>query len=44
MLPNGGTIVEHDPTATYTWGLPEALNLFDAKTRTALGSHAERAR
>jgi hypothetical protein len=38
MLPNGGTLVETSPTATYTWGLPEALNLFDPKTRSALGN------
>jgi phospholipid/cholesterol/gamma-HCH transport system substrate-binding protein len=36
-LPNNGTITETNPTSTYTWGVPEALNLFDSKTRAALG-------
>lgn len=34
-LPQGGTIVEGG--GTYTSGIPETLNLFDAGTRTALG-------
>jgi virulence factor Mce-like protein len=38
MLPNNGTITETNAQATYTWGLPEALNLFDPKTRRALGT------
>jgi virulence factor Mce-like protein len=37
MLPNNGTITETGAQATYTWGVPEALNLFDPKTRAALG-------
>jgi phospholipid/cholesterol/gamma-HCH transport system substrate-binding protein len=36
MLPDGGTIVEG--AGTYTWGLPEALDLFDPATRSALGN------
>lgn len=35
MLPDGATLVEHG--GTYTHGVPETLDLFDAKTRTALG-------
>src|SRR5207244_13568818 len=35
MLPDGATIVEGPNT--YTWGIPETLNLFDPATRTALG-------
>lgn len=37
-LPNNGTIFEHNPISTYYNGLPEALNLFDAKTRRGLGT------
>jgi virulence factor Mce-like protein len=37
LLPNNGTIMETNAMSTYTWGVPEALNLFDAKTRAALG-------
>jgi ABC-type transporter Mla subunit MlaD len=37
MLPNGGMIVETNPTSTYTLGVSDALNLFDTPTRTALG-------
>jgi phospholipid/cholesterol/gamma-HCH transport system substrate-binding protein len=37
MLANGGTLIERNPVSSYTWGIPEALNLFDAKTRNALG-------
>jgi phospholipid/cholesterol/gamma-HCH transport system substrate-binding protein len=37
VLPNGGTLIETNSISTYTWGLPEALNLFDPKTRNALG-------
>lgn len=37
MLPDGGTITEFSEHASYTWGLPDMLNLFDAKTRAALG-------
>jgi ABC-type transporter Mla subunit MlaD len=36
MLANGGTIVERNAVSSYTWGIPEALNLFDSKTRNAL--------
>jgi ABC-type transporter Mla subunit MlaD len=35
-LPDGATIVESG--GTYTWGIPETLNLFDPATRTALGN------
>jgi ABC-type transporter Mla subunit MlaD len=37
MLPNGGTITENSQANSYTWGLPDALNLFNPKTRNALG-------
>ena len=37
VLPHGGTLFEANSISTYTWGLPEALNLFDPKTRNALG-------
>jgi virulence factor Mce-like protein len=36
VLPNGGTIAEG--ANTYTWGIPETLNLFDPPTRAALGN------
>jgi ABC-type transporter Mla subunit MlaD len=36
MLPGGGTITELDQHGSYTWGIPDALNLFDAKTRSAM--------
>jgi virulence factor Mce-like protein len=36
-LPDGATITETNPIKTFTWGLPEALNLLNPKTRTALG-------
>jgi len=35
MLADGATITEG--SNTYTWGIPETLNLFDPATRTALG-------
>jgi ABC-type transporter Mla subunit MlaD len=35
-LPDGATLVEGGNT--YTWGIPETLNLFDPATRTALGN------
>jgi phospholipid/cholesterol/gamma-HCH transport system substrate-binding protein len=35
-LPDGATITEGG--GTYTWGIPEMLNLFDPATRTALGN------
>jgi ABC-type transporter Mla subunit MlaD len=40
MLPDGATITETaaNANATYTWGIPETLNLFDPPTRTALGN------
>lgn len=38
MLPNGGTITELNEHNSYTWGIPDALNLFDAKTRSAMGA------
>lgn len=37
LLPNGGTLVEHNASTTYYAGIPETLDLFNAKTRTALG-------
>jgi ABC-type transporter Mla subunit MlaD len=36
-LPTGGTITERNQNSSYTWGIPDALNLFDRKTRAALG-------
>jgi virulence factor Mce-like protein len=36
-LPNGATITETNPSATYYNGIPETLDIFNAKTRTALG-------
>src|SRR5581483_136171 len=38
MLPEGGTITELDEHNSYTWGIPDALNLFDPKTRSALSA------
>jgi phospholipid/cholesterol/gamma-HCH transport system substrate-binding protein len=38
VLPNGGTLSESNPLSTYSWGIPDALNLFDKHTRTALAS------
>ncbi|MHB8695665.1 MAG: MlaD family protein [Solirubrobacteraceae bacterium] len=37
VLANGATLTESNAIHTYTWGLPEALNLFDSKTRAAFG-------
>jgi virulence factor Mce-like protein len=37
MLPNGGKITETNPSTTYYNGIPETLDIFNAKTRTALG-------
>jgi phospholipid/cholesterol/gamma-HCH transport system substrate-binding protein len=36
-IPNDGTIVEHNKSTSYYAGIPETLDLFNAKTRTALG-------
>jgi ABC-type transporter Mla subunit MlaD len=38
VLPNGATITELNEHNSYDWGIPDALNLFDAKTRSALGA------
>ena len=38
MLPDGGTITELSEHNSYTWGIPDALNLFNSKTRSALGA------
>jgi ABC-type transporter Mla subunit MlaD len=38
VLPNGATITERGEHNSYYWGIPDALNLFDTKTRDALGA------